>query len=606
MSAGLVIGTAGHIDHGKTSLVGALTGIDTDRLAEEKRRGISIDLGFAHLTLPSGKRVSFVDVPGHERFIRNMLAGAAGMEAVLLVIAADESVKQQTREHFDICRLLDMQHGLVVLTKADLATPAQLEKTMADARHLTKGSFLADAPVIPVSSVTGVGLDDLKGHLAQLAAKASRRNAGGLPRLPIDRSFALKGFGTVVTGTLWSGTLSIGDTVRIHPINREARIRGLQRHGEAVEIAFAGDRTAVNLAGIDHADIKRGFSLTSLNALETTSAMDVALDWLNPLSAPTKAAEFLLDIGTAELLVTLKPLRDGFARLHLAEAILALPGDRFVLRRPSPALTVAGGTVIDAFPNRRLNRAKTFERLSKLASASPTLRVEMLTDESAMGLSIAQLVRLTGMKPDVIAQTPNLILVNGQHLVSRRWVDQRRQKLVEWLRAFHTNNPAAAGAPVSQARLGLDPALLGKILDDFPAVLLRGDVVSLSKHQPQVSNVEAKALAQMEFAFRQAAFQPPAPNEVLAAAAIEPEKARALLAALVKDGRLIRVSADLIFHADAINHIRASLAAHKGRRFSVADFKSWTNISRKYAIPLLEYLDRQHLTKRDGDVRVVL
>jgi selenocysteine-specific elongation factor len=608
MSEGLVIGTAGHIDHGKTSLVSALTGMDTDRLAEEKRRGISIDLGFAHLILADGQRLSFIDVPGHERFIRNMLAGAAGIEGVLLVIAADESVKPQTREHFDICRLLDIRHGLIVLTKCDLATAAQLEKTTADARLLTQGSFLAGAPILPVSSVTGSGLPELKDHLALLAKRTTRRDALGLARLPVDRSFALKGFGTVVTGTLWSGSLRVGESVRIHPTNREARVRGLQRHGQAVEIARAGDRTAVNLAGIEHAEIKRGFTLTSLNALETTDVMDVAVDWLNPEGRPAKATEFLLDIGTAELPVTLKPLRAGepFARLHLAEPVLALSGDRFVLRRPSPALTVAGGTVIDPFPPRRLNRAKTFERLAALALASAEQRVEILVEESPAGLSVSQIVRLTGVPLEVIAQTPNLILVNGQHLVSKRWVEQQRRKLVEWLAAFHAKNPAAAAAPVSQARLGVPSALLGSVFDNFSDISLRGDLVALSSHRPQVPAVDAKVLAQIELAFRQAAFQPPAPSEVLAAATTNPKTARGFLESLVKDGKLIRISADLIFHADVLAHIRQSLAAHKGRRFSVADFKSWTNVSRKYAIPLLEYLDHQRVTKREGDIRVVL
>jgi selenocysteine-specific elongation factor len=335
--------------------------------------------------------------------------------------------------------------------------------------------------------------------------------------------------------------------------------------------------------------------------------MDVALEWLNPLFVPTKATEFLLDIGTAELLVTVKPLRVGerFARLHLAEPVLALPGDRFVLRRPSPALTVSGGMVIDPFPPRRLNRAKTFERLDALASASAEQRVEILTEESAAGLSVSQLVRLTGMPPETIAGSRNLILINGQHLVSKRWVERQRRKLVEWLAAFHAKNPAMAGAPVSQARLGVDPVLLGPVFDNFPDVSLRGDLVALSSHQPQVSAVDAQARDQIEFAFRQAAFQPPAPNEVMAAAG-NPKTARGHLESLVKDGKLIRISGDLIFHAEVICHIRQSLATHKGRRFSVADFKSWTNVSRKYAIPLLEYLDQQRVTKREGDVRVVL
>jgi selenocysteine-specific elongation factor len=447
--------------------------------------------------------------------------------------------------------------------------------------------------------VTGEGLEELKTELAKLAHETTVRDATGLARLPVDRSFALKGFGTVVTGTLWNGTLRVGDTVRIHPTNAEARIRGLQRHGQAVEIALAGDRTAVNLSGIEHAEIQRGYTLTTVNELETTTAMDVSLDWLAHATAATKATEFLLAIGTAELPITLKPLREKFGRLHLKEPVLALPGDRFVLRRPSPPLTVAGGTVIDCFPPRRLNRAKTFERLTRLAGASPTQRVELLTDESDLGLSIKQLIRSTGISP--IPKTPNLVLINGQQLVSKRWVERRRQKLTEWLKAFHAKNPSASGAPISQARLGLDASLLAAVINGFPAVVVRGEVISLAEYRPQVSDAEMQAMVTLELSFRQAGFTPPAPNDVT-----NDKNGRSRLEALVKSGKLVRISNDLIFHADVIAHIRQSLAAHKGRRFTVADFKSWTNISRKYAIPLLEYLDHQHVTKREGDARIVL
>ena len=303
---GLVAGTAGHIDHGKTSLVRALTGIDTDRLAEEKRRGISIDIGFAHLTLDTGEQISFVDVPGHERFVRNMLAGAGGIEAVLLVVAADESVKPQTREHFDICRLLGLKRGIVVLTKSDLASPEQMQKTREDVRRLTLGSFLALAPIIPVSSVTRQGFPELTGALKKLAATSTQRDASGLARLPIDRSFALKGFGTVVTGTLWSGTLRVGETVVLYPTGREARIRGLQTHGKAVDAAPAGERTAVNLTGIDHSEIRRGFVLSHPNTFQTTGAIDAAVNWIDPEDAPVKRGEFVFHIGTTEVMATVK------------------------------------------------------------------------------------------------------------------------------------------------------------------------------------------------------------------------------------------------------------------------------------------------------------
>ena len=302
---GLVVGTAGHIDHGKTSLIRALTGIDTDRLAEEKRRGISIDLGFAHLTLPTAQRISFVDVPGHERFIKNMLAGAGGIQAVLLIVAANESVKPQTREHFDICRLLAIEHGLVVLTKIDLATGEQIANARRDVQKLCAGSFLEDAPMVEVSAQDGRELTQLTSELASLAARIPKRDAAGFARLPIDRSFALKGFGTVVTGTLRSGTLRAGDMVQLQPGKREARIRTLQVHGQQVDVAFAGQRTAVNLTGRDHTEIQRGLVLTHRDELEATKLLDVWVDWLHEQDIPPARKEFLLHIGTSETVAML-------------------------------------------------------------------------------------------------------------------------------------------------------------------------------------------------------------------------------------------------------------------------------------------------------------
>jgi selenocysteine-specific elongation factor len=610
---GLVVGTAGHIDHGKTSLVRALTGIDTDRLAEEKRRGISIDLGFAHLAVGNGVSVSFIDVPGHERFIRNMLAGAGGVEAVLLVVAADESVKPQTREHFEICRLLGVKRGLIVLTKADLATNEQIAKTAQDVRALCGGSFLSNAPILPVSAVTGLGLPALKQQLALLAAQKTQRDRSGVARLPIDRSFTLKGFGTIVTGTLWSGTLRIGDTVELHPMNREARIRGLQVHGSAVETAVAGERAAVNLAGVDHLEIKRGFVLTHPQTLAASTAIDIAVDWLASSERSSKPRQFFFHLGTAEVMASLKPLGEqvNFARLTLAQPVVALPGDRFVLRQPSPAQTVAGGTVVDAFPPKRLNRTKTIARLASLAEAGLASRIEILVEESANGQSLDDLRRLTGFPAESLAaailQNPQLILISGSQLVTgRKTLDRHRLKLIEWLTAFHRSNPATAGAPVAQARLGLEPALAAAVLGNFPAIRVQGDIVALANHKPTFSDRENQDLFKIEEAFRQAGFQPPPLQQVLSGLAPDSKQARSLLEVLIKQQKLVRVSDDMVFHVEAISHLRKSLAAHKGRRFSVPEFKSWTNISRKHAIPLLEYLDRQRITRRDGDARVVL
>ena len=614
--AELVIGTAGHIDHGKTALVRALTGIDTDRLAEEKQRGISIDLGFAHLALPNGRSISFIDVPGHERFIKNMLAGAGGIQAVLLVVSADESVKPQTREHFEICRLLGIAQGLIALTKSDLATPDQVTNTREDIRKLCAGSFLANAPIVPVSAATGAGLDTLKRELASLAERMAGHNLGGLARLPIDRSFAVKGFGTVVTGTLRSGTLQTGETVQLHPSNQRARIRGLQTHGRAVDRIVGGQRAAVNLAGADHSQILRGFVLTHDAGLQTTKRIDVMVDWIDAAEIPSVRQQFLLHIGTAEIPVLLKVfsrVADArtLARLWLNEPVLGLPEDRFVLRRPSPTHTVAGGFVLDIFPPARLSRAKTISRLLSLADADLGKRVEILVQESSTGRRVSELVRLTGepaaeLQAALLSRPALLFDPLTQRAVAKPWIEQKRRDVAAWLAAFHSKNPSLAGAPMSLARSGLDAELAKLVFDHAPGIRVQGDVVSLATHKPQFNSQETQAISKIERAFRLAAFQPPAATEVLQSAGLDPNRARGLLEGLIKAQKLVRVSENIIFHAEVIAHVRKSLSLHKGRRFSVPEFKEWTQISRKYAIPLLEYLDQQHVTRREGDARVVL
>lgn len=613
---GLVIGTAGHIDHGKTSLVRALTGMETDRLEEEKRRGISIDLGFAHLTLADGRRISFIDVPGHERFIKNMLAGAAGIEAVLLVVAADESVKPQTREHFEICRLLGIEHGLVVLTKIDLPSAEQIARATRDIEALCASSFLAGAPIVPVSAMTGEGIAALKEAIANLADNVAPRESTGLMRLPIDRSFALKGFGTVVTGTMWNGALRVADTVEIYPAKQVARVRGLQVHGTQVSTAAAGQRTAVNLSGVDHDEIRRGFVLAARGELDSSKLLDVSIQWLET-DIPMRRTQVLFHCGTAETPAWLKVLERGdagnpsFARLWLTDPILALPGDRFVLRRPSPAQTIAGGKIVDAFPPARLNRNRTIARLHALAEGGLAKRIEILVQESSNGRRIGDLVRMTAMPADLLkaliqGNSALVLIESAQRVVTKLWIEKARERILRFLSEFHAKNPAALGAPVALARLNLDASLAAAVFDGFSGVRITGDMVALATHKAQVNAEDTQALLRMEQAFRQAGVQPPLASEVLRSAGADAKKNRGLLEALIKTQKLVRVSEDLIFHADVLAHIRKLLASHKGGRFSVPEFKEWTQVSRKYAIPLLEYLDRQHVTRREGDARVVL
>ncbi|HLH04190.1 MAG TPA: selenocysteine-specific translation elongation factor [Bryobacteraceae bacterium] len=597
---GIVVGTAGHIDHGKTSLVRALTGTDTDRLAEEKRRGISIDLGFAHLDLENGKTISFVDVPGHERFIRNMLAGAAGIEAVLLVVAADECVKPQTREHFDICRLLGIERGIIALTKSDLVLEAQLLAAEAAVRELVARSFLETAPVVPVSAHSGPGLKELRMALAQLAENKKERQADGFARLPVDRSFALKGFGTVVTGTLIGGALRAGDNVHIYPTGKSARIRGLQVHGAAVERAFPGERTAVNLSGIDHAELRRGFVLCATDRFTPTTRVQVSLTLLHESKLDARE-ELLFHSGTFESPGRLRMLAPGYAELQLNEPVLALAGDRFVLRRPSPSATIGGGSILDIFPPGRISRAKMAVRISQLAAGTLKERLAVLVEEKSQGRTLDELVRLTGETPqqirNTIANASALLYAEAaQRVLSKGWLEAARKRVLAELGEFHASHPAENGAPLSLVRFGMENALANFVLTGMTGIRLQGDTIALATHRAQLSDRETAELTRIEQQFRAAAYQPPPPGTF----------PRSPIERLIKSGKLVRVSNDLVFHADVIAHLRSSLANHKGRRFSVPEFKDWTQISRKYAIPLLEFLDHQHVTRREGDLRVVL
>ncbi len=608
----LIIGTAGHIDHGKTSLVRALTGIDTDRLEEEKRRGISIDLGFAHLG-----DISFIDVPGHERFVKNMLAGASGIDAVLLVIAADESIKPQTREHFDICRLLGIRRGVIALTKADLVDPDLLDLARLEAEEFVQGSFLEGAPIIPVSATTGAGLDQLRATLESL--KATNKDATLFPRLPVDRSFSMKGHGAVVTGTLVAGTLAVQDEVELYPSGKRARVRGLQVHGQSVERAHAGERTAVNLAGIDSPEIQRGMVLAPPGILRATQQVDAVFDLLEGAHPLKHRAPVHFHAGTAEveaqarLLASLEPMKPG-ARAHvrfaLRDPLLLLPGDRFIVRMFSPVVTIGGGIVIDIDAPPRIRRADLDRRLTALETGN---RVEILVAESKYGMSGAELTARTGQR------------VPEEWVISPEAIDRIVTGIREVLKEFHRKNPLQPGIPKEELRSrelpGAPAFLLDAILNRslgprlavneprpqrpfVSDIVLEGDIVRLASHRVALKQDEEAATAKIEALFRDAGLAVPATSEVLAKSGIEPSRARTLLQILLKNRKLIRVSDELIFHSSAIDALKKTL--QKGARFSVTDFKDLTGISRKYAIPLLEFLDRERVTRREGDSRIVL
>ena len=611
-----VLGTAGHIDHGKTALVKALTGIDADRLEEEKRRGITIDLGFAHLQLTPSLRLGFVDVPGHERFVKNMLAGVGGIDLVLFVIAADESVKPQTREHFDICRLLGIPRGVVALTKSDLVEADLLGLVRLEVEELVAGSFLESAPVVPVSSVTGAGLEELRKELARVAAAAPERNASGHFRLPMDRAFTVKGFGAVATGTLISGSVAKEQEVELYPAGRRVRVRGVEVHGSQTGRAVAGQRTAVNLAGVDAAELARGDVLSEPGRFRAVKAIDCRLDLL-PSAKPLKhRAPVHFHSGTAEIEAEVRlagqssvaPGSAAFVRILLRDPALLLPGDRFIIRMFSPVVTIGGGVVVDLGNAGKLSPP----RLETLASADAAARLALLVRESRFGMGTADLVARTGMLESEIAAAAARasLVVLGSHFVDRSWFQSARDRLVRTVREFHRANPLLPGIAREDLRARELPDaplfLLDALLAEARELVAEGDVVRARTHKVALKEDEEQARASIERAFEQTGLATPALSEVLAQSGVEPARARSLLAILLRERRLVRVGDDLVFHQSAIGKLRALLAARRPARFNVSEFKEWTGISRKYAIPLLEFLDRERVTRREGDQRLIL
>ncbi len=620
----IIVGTAGHIDHGKTALVKALTGIDADRLEEEKRRGITIDLGFAHLQLTPDLRLGFVDVPGHERFVKNMLAGVGGIDVVLFVVAADESIKPQTREHFDICRLLAIPRGVIALTKADLVDSDLRGLVRLEMEEFVAGSFLEGAPMVAVSAVTGEGLEELRSALAAVAGVVPQKNAGGPFRLPVDRVFSVKGFGTVATGTLVSGAVRKEQEVEVYPAGRRLRVRGVEVHGAKADRAVAGQRTALNLADIEPAELARGDVLAEPGRFEAVQRVDCRLDLL-PSAKPLKQrAPVHFHSGTAEIEAEVRllggaprllPGGTAWARLMLRAPALLLPGDRFIIRMFSPVVTIGGGVVADRGDYRYRRAENPGARLDVLLSGDASARVALLVRESAFGLGTVALAARTGlMAAEIAAAAARAPLValpqTPPWYVDRAWFQSARDRLVNEIRQFHAKNPLLAGVPKQELRNGAMPDAPGFLVDallaDARDVVVEGESVRLRSHTVVLKEDEELARSAIERAFEQAGLATPAVGEVLAKAGVEPARARRLLELLLKDRRLVRVSEDLVFHQGAIQNLRGMLSQRRNVRFNVGRFKEWTGISRKYAIPLLEFLDREHVTRRDGDERLVL
>ena len=635
----VILGTAGHIDHGKSTLVLALTGIDPDRLKEEKARGITIELGFAHTTIDD-TTLAFVDVPGHERFVKTMLAGAGGVDAVMLIVAADESVMPQTREHFDICRLLHVQHGVVVLTKSDLVDQDTLELVRLEVKELVAGSFLERAPVIPVSGITGEGLDVLTAALVGIARTITHRRQDGPARLPIDRAFSIQGFGTVVTGTLVSGRLNVDDELALVPGNRSARIRGLQVHGSRHDRAVTGQRTAVNLGGIDLADIARGQTLTLPGALTVTRRVDAILDLLQGAKPLKHGARVRFHQGTSELMgrvsiagtgvAQLEPGSRSPVRLRLEGPAALTRGDRFILRAYSPTVTIGGGEVLDPDPPRAGVRTTAAERrFAALAIAGDgsghdqQAILQMILDAGPAGLATASLVSRAAVAPGHVKTVVDALErrgaahAAGDRLVSADTVAEHAARLLAVVGEFHKGQPLADGIPREEARERVfaraDPQVFELVLARLAAggKLVARDRLALPGHRLALTPEEARARSAVEDAYQRAGLKPPDAGSLAADLRVSAALVEKMTALLLRQKRLARVDT-LIFHAGVLETLKADIQGLKqhalgGRAtVDVATFKDRFGVTRKFAIPLLEWLDRERVTRRMGETRVVL
>jgi selenocysteine-specific elongation factor len=628
----VIVGTAGHIDHGKTALVRALTGIDTDRLLEEKRRGITIELGFAHLDLDGPKgplRLGFVDVPGHERFVHNMLAGVGGIDLVLFVISAAESIKPQTREHFDICRLLQVQRGIIVLTKCDLVDAEMMQVVRMEVEEFVQGSFL-DAhktPIVAVSARTGEGLESLKHELALMAAEAQQKDARAPFRLPIDRVFSMKGFGTVVTGTLIAGEIHKEQDVEILPLGRKVRVRGVQVHGESTESAVAGHRTALNLAGVTQDEIARGMMLTQVGLLRPSDRLDVRLALLPGAPDLKNRSRVHLHLHTAERVAqvylydtpVLSAGESAWVQLRVTSPVPCAPGDRFIVRQFSPVITIGGGQVVDVHPLRRAKVDARIAVLNELSTGDDRQRLGLLTTRrDTRGLGKQDAIHETGWSAKRLQRTidsatkTKTLLCFDDKLIATSAFDRLTRALYNAIKAFQAANPLTGGIGKQELleKSGVDKELFtGAItaLLDAKRIALTAEQVHLPGHRVVMQEDEATSKQQIEQAFATAGIKVPALKDVLAELKIDLIRAQKIVQVLLREKTLIKVSDDLLFHRETLERLKWEVAALKSEspQMDVARFKDRFDLSRKYAIPLLEYLDREHVTRRVGDERII-
>ena len=624
----LVVGTAGHIDHGKTTLIKALTGIDTDRWEKEKKRGMTIDLGFAHLELPNGTLIGIVDVPGHEKFIKNMLAGAHGLDLVLFVIAADEGIMPQTEEHLTVCQVLGTKKGVVVLTKKDLVDEEWLELVKEEVKEFTKGTFLEGAPIIPVSSKTGEGIGELLKTLEGLSEEVEPRSSEGILRLPVDRSFTVKGFGTVITGTLLSGKVRVGDEVEILPKGLKTKVRGIQVHGKPVEEAFAGQRTAVNLASVSKEEVKRGDLLATPGYLKPTKMVDAVLELsknasvivesgfkvhFHHLTSETEGEVYLID--REELL----PGERALVQIRLRDEIVPVYGDRFVVRNYSPARVIGGGWIVNPLPERKFRRRfreKFLEFIEPLVKDKKEELIFHLVSKFPGLLTEKDFVQRLGLTPEEARKLVEEAVERGEIFISdgrlypSNYLSQVRKELVEAVEEFHRRYPVAPGINRESLRSSLK--LPGELFNLVVSELIgegvleeEGSYLRMKGFKPKAEGEFKEIVEKLESASREGGFTPPSLKEFSKSTGIPEDKVYMAASYLAREKGYHRIG-DFLFSPESFERIREILKEHFSRKetLSVSEFKDYLNISRKFAIPVLEYLDSLGLTERRRNERV--
>jgi len=627
----VIIGTAGHVDHGKTCLVSALTGIETDRLVEEKRRGITIELGFAYLDLPDGKKAGIIDVPGHEKFIRNMLAGVGGIDMVLLVIAADEGVMPQTKEHLDILSMLDIKKGIVVLTKSDMVEEDWLEFVIGDVKNELDGTFLESAPIIPVSSHTGSNIDKLRQEIFKIVEKSEPKNLDRSFRMPVDRVFTVKGFGTVITGTMIEGTISVGDAVSIYPQGNVTKIRNIQVHGQDVENAYAGQRAAINLAKVKTTEVFRGETLAQPDSMEQTTLLDVKLKVIEDIERIIEDRSKLhLYHGTRSILCkvvlldkhSLKAGESCYAQLRLEDDIAVKTGDRFIVRFYSPLETIGGGEILDANPvlHHRKNFGKVVKSLEVKENGSPADKVmQAIIEQSSNFAEIDYISRHLGMSIDEfnaelknIKDQTSLIKINDKIMVHTDFIEELRKKTVDALADYHERNPLEIGMRQDELKHRILPQVDSPVFDAVLDIFISEETLKqneqrivLQSFNVKVNKTQQKLMDDLEKIYLDKGYIAPTSDDLKTRYAKELVALRQVRQLMIDKGILVKISEQIYLHnvhllgaLDVIENIQK-----ENEMISLGEFRDKLGTSRKYALPILEYFDKQHVTNRDGDIR---